>query len=284
MDTTSIDYGIETRGIVGNKNGSDDVRVYNGEEGEGRTNIYLHKASRSLFEKLFLPLLLFLALFVFLSTRLEVPSALSNVAGLGGGEGDGYEKAAAAGTTTTITNTTTTTVTTITSTKDTERETEPRTDNNEYEYEPFNHTNPHLDSWCPYAQCYNSPVCTPCNRRFLFIISTGRSGSTTLLKMLNLLPNVRISGENNNEMYFASQLIDNIRKDDKHFYNKNFIKKDGRFMHGAMEDGAFRHNAMPIGSMACIMQSIISALNPPDLTTHWTDNKNNNERKKIFHT
>jgi len=57
-------------------------------------------------------------------------------------------------------------------------------------FESFNHTNPHKNSWCPRATCNNSPLCQPCKKRFLFIISTGRSGSTSLLSMLNYLPGV----------------------------------------------------------------------------------------------
>ena len=57
-------------------------------------------------------------------------------------------------------------------------------------FEPFNSTNPHEKSWCPSAICNNSPLCQPCKKRFLFILAIGRSGSTTLLSMLNHLPNV----------------------------------------------------------------------------------------------
>lgn len=57
-------------------------------------------------------------------------------------------------------------------------------------FEPYNSTNPHEKSWCPSAACNNSPLCLPCKKRFLFIIATGRSGSTTLLSMLNHLPGV----------------------------------------------------------------------------------------------
>jgi len=60
----------------------------------------------------------------------------------------------------------------------------------EQKFEPFNQTNPHQDSYCPKAVCNNSPLCQPCKKRFLFIVATGRSGSTTLLHMLNYLPNV----------------------------------------------------------------------------------------------
>jgi len=57
-------------------------------------------------------------------------------------------------------------------------------------FEPFNYTNPHEKSWCSSATCNNSPLCQPCMKRFLFIIATGRSGSTSLLSMLNHLPGV----------------------------------------------------------------------------------------------
>ena len=129
------------------------------------------------------------------------------------------------------------------------------------DYEPFNKTNPHEDSWCPYAECDNSPTCTPCNRRFLFIIATGRSGSTTLLKMFNQLPNVRLSGENYNVLYHAANIYRAI-KNSNQFFNEETIK-NGRYMHKSVEEGAFQHNAMPIGSFSCVMQSLVDFVNPP---------------------
>ena len=66
-------------------------------------------------------------------------------------------------------------------------------------YLAFNDTNPHNanlkegeTSFCPYATCHNSPICGPCNQRFIFIAATARSGSTSLLYMINSLPNVRL--------------------------------------------------------------------------------------------
>lgn len=125
---------------------------------------------------------------------------------------------------------------------------------------PFNRNNPNK-AWCPEARCYNSPVCSPCNRRYLFIVATGRSGSTSLLKMFNHLPNVRISGENWNELYHASQLLKTLESN-PHFISRNDMKL-GPFMHRAIDDGPFLHNAMPKGSFACVMHSFIKFLNPP---------------------
>ena len=91
-------------------------------------------------------------------------------------------------------------------------------------WEPFNSTNPHI-GWCPHADCYNSPICTPCRRRFLLIIATGRSGSTTLLSMINQLPGVRLSGENKDALLSQMRFTDNFFKESKIKPNKNQGKR-----------------------------------------------------------
>lgn len=125
--------------------------------------------------------------------------------------------------------------------------------------EAFNNTNPHKESWCPSAMCYNSPLCVPCNRRYLFILATGRSGSTTLLRMFNELPNIRLAGENLNQLYFASQLVANL-ENDNHFVSPMWVRK-GKYMKPKI-DGPFQHNALPIGHMSCAFQNLLNALNP----------------------
>ncbi len=121
-------------------------------------------------------------------------------------------------------------------------------------YLAFNNTNPHETSWCPNAKCRNSPICSPCNRRYLFIIATGRSGSTTLLSMLNYLPNVRLSGENNGELFITSLLESNLRKSKNH----NILEQ-----HDDREVSAWRHNGVPEQAMACPIQDIFYTINPP---------------------
>jgi len=49
-------------------------------------------------------------------------------------------------------------------------------------------------SYCPWC---TDPIL--CARKFLFVIATGRSGSTTVMGMLNAVPGVFLSGENNAE-------------------------------------------------------------------------------------
>jgi hypothetical protein len=123
-------------------------------------------------------------------------------------------------------------------------------------FQSFNTTNPHSHShshsWCPNATCHNSPLCQPCQRRYLFILATARSGSTTLLKMLNYLPAVRISGENRNELYTASLLQSNLRKD-THVLEQDFDRTEV----------AYLHNAIPPQGMSCAIQGVMNAINPP---------------------
>ena len=87
-------------------------------------------------------------------------------------------------------------------------------------YLAFSDTNPHnhhlgtnngKTSFCPYATCHDSPICGPCNQRFIFIAAMGRSGSTTLLKIMNALSKVRLAGENHGELNIASLVESNLK-------------------------------------------------------------------------
>ncbi len=85
--------------------------------------------------------------------------------------------------------------------------------------------------------------------------------------MLNKLPNVRLSGENYNILYEASKLSSYF---DSENHSRNFVhektKDEGVFMHKAITEGPFEHNAMPLGSMACVTQTLLRTINPPNLT------------------
>lgn len=134
-----------------------------------------------------------------------------------------------------------------------------------YNYQPFNTTNPHQDSWCPYANCQNSPLCTPCNRRYILILATGRSGSTTVLKMINYLPTVRLSGENRNFIGVASTLISNFQLTDGNNLNSEKGKSVSPLLSQNFdrEEGAYVHNAIPPQAMSCPIQQALNVLNPP---------------------
>ena len=110
-------------------------------------------------------------------------------------------------------------------------------------------------AWCPNAACSNSALCQPCRQRFLFILSTGRAASTTLLAMINHLPNVRIGGENNNELYIASQLESNLK-----------IQGFGGLRSKVPPrppNSAWFHNTIPEQAMACTIQKVLQTINPP---------------------
>ena len=71
--------------------------------------------------------------------------------------------------------------------------------------------------WCPLAACRDSLLCHPCRRRFLIIITLGRTASTTLTWMMDLLPGVRMGGEN--------KAIENIQKMINATTSQNFKMK-----------------------------------------------------------
>ena len=107
-------------------------------------------------------------------------------------------------------------------------------------------------AWCPDAKCYNSPLCEPCKRKFLIVIATGRSGSTTLINMLNLLPNVRMAGENNGHLFHGMSAINTLK--DTYEY-----KIDSR----SEVRGAWRHHPIPRMAMTCPVQNMYETMNPP---------------------
>ncbi|GFH46277.1 hypothetical protein CTEN210_02751 [Chaetoceros tenuissimus] len=119
----------------------------------------------------------------------------------------------------------------------------------------FNSINPYKDSWCPDAICNNNPLCQPCKQRYLFILSPGRAGSTSLLTTFNLLPNVRLSGENNDELFKAYEMIHNLYAK-KHRYGTFFDE-------GKKQGGPWMHNIIQPQSLACASQKILSLINPP---------------------
>jgi hypothetical protein len=124
-------------------------------------------------------------------------------------------------------------------------------------YLAFNDTNPHTKTFCPYATCHNSPICGPCNQRFIFIAATGRSASTTLLRTMNALPKVRLAGENYGELNVVSSVESNL-------LNRNNVKiLDGKGRYS----GAWKHNDIPEQAMACPIQHIFKTINPPDMQT-----------------
>jgi hypothetical protein len=105
--------------------------------------------------------------------------------------------------------------------------------------------------WCPKARCYNSLLCEPCQRRYLIILSTGRSASTTLTWMMDSLPGIRMSGENN------ALLQDFYMTHKKVFEDPNFIGGQGK-------RNPYGRHAIPEGALSCILQNTVELITPPE--------------------
>jgi hypothetical protein len=113
--------------------------------------------------------------------------------------------------------------------------------------------------WCPSAVCHNSALCRPCDRRFLILICTGRSASTTLMNMMDSLPGIRVSGENNNVLMRLHELIVEDTLEFPGF--KSGHKKP---------DSPWHHNPIVKGSHACVAQTMIQVINPPPVIMETT--------------
>ena len=108
-----------------------------------------------------------------------------------------------------------------------------------------------IDPWCPTTNCQTDISCDPCRRKFLFLLAQGRSGSTTLKNMINVLPGIRIGGE-------TGQTIRNL---DNLF---NQIRRDGNFENGNGDlKNSWGHNPYDTNYLACPAMSMLEALNPP---------------------
>ena len=73
--------------------------------------------------------------------------------------------------------------------------------------------------------------------------------------MINLLPNVRLSGENNNELYIASLLEKNLQIRDFAGLRSKVPARPTNY--------AWQHNEIPEQSMACTIQKVLHTINPP---------------------
>jgi len=118
-----------------------------------------------------------------------------------------------------------------------------------------------VHKWCPKQNsCNSTPLCQPCKRRFLIIIATGRSGSTTLTHMLGSLPGVRMAGENDNALRRIF-MVSNSRQKTTGFW----FKKGAKGSIYSKQNGPWQHNPVPFQGLACAEQHFIEAIIPPAL-------------------
>ena len=76
----------------------------------------------------------------------------------------------------------------------------------------------------------------------MIILAEGRSGSTTLIDMLDRLPNIRMAGENNGELIKQLDAIDTLQM------------KGTTFEYDKPRGNAWKHNPIPKQSFACPVQ------------------------------
>ena len=108
-----------------------------------------------------------------------------------------------------------------------------------------------MQAWCPNAQCQVTDLCHPCKRRYLILIAMRRSGSTTLQQMLDSLPGVRLSGENNGMLTnFQLALDDTLER-----------REWQKGANGPLS--AWNHYAYPSAAFACVVQQMIETISPP---------------------
>jgi len=120
------------------------------------------------------------------------------------------------------------------------------------------HENPNPE-WCPNVACVNTNNCRPCERKFLFVLAQGRSGSTTMKNMINELPGVRLSGEIGDTVEYMKNLWSYI------WNNDNLKRGRGKFK------GSWGHNNIVKDDLACPAQNLIEAMNPTAEVNDKTD-------------
>lgn len=105
-------------------------------------------------------------------------------------------------------------------------------------------------AWCPSAtSCgFVHRHCKPCRRRWLIILSMGRSASTTLTHQMWKLPGIHMGGEENN-------LVEKLRD----AFNSTLTKLETY----QNDTGAWIHEPVSKEIISCSTQNALEAINPP---------------------
>ncbi|KAL7524935.1 hypothetical protein ACHAWF_001137 [Thalassiosira exigua] len=103
-------------------------------------------------------------------------------------------------------------------------------------------------------------VCDVCNRRFLIILAHGRSASTSLTWMLDALPGIRMSGENNDLL----TRLNTLRNDTMDYV---------RIRESIGKHSAWGRNPIPNGSFSCVAQHMVEAMTPSPPSGYGNDDR-----------
>eukprot|EP00924_Labyrinthula_sp_SR-Ha-C_P015000 snap_masked-scaffold_9-processed-gene-4.38-mRNA-1 protein AED:1.00 eAED:1.00 QI:0/0/0/0/1/1/2/0/284 len=90
----------------------------------------------------------------------------------------------------------------------------------------------------------NHDICDLCDRNWVFILATGRSGSTTILNMLNLLPGVYLSGETGRSIEMFRNLP---------YFSHNSFSQHLQGYHLLLH-GPYKHGEINENNLKCIIQ------------------------------
>ena len=133
----------------------------------------------------------------------------------------------------------------------------------------------HYQHWCTTGSpcstmdksrsSFGTDLCYPCQRRWLILICSGRSASTTLTEMMDLLPNVRMGGENENFIVHIDQLLETLRG-------------KGTVFTKSVPRGAWRHQRIPHESWSCAAQTLLETIIPPKLAPDGVHRMESDER------
>jgi hypothetical protein len=132
------------------------------------------------------------------------------------------------------------------------------------EDEELNATRKPLNDWCTW--CTNPVVCS---NRFLFVLTTGRAGSTSIMNTLSTLPGVSVSGEN---PALSALLKDAVAVFDGRTRINKPIRKKTHEQKGADENGRFDRN-YPRDSdlfVKAFQETFLQLVPPPPSQFHTT--------------
>lgn len=89
---------------------------------------------------------------------------------------------------------------------------------------------------------------------YIFVLTYGRSGSTILMRLLNLPNTVEIRGENSNALFHLFQAVSNVQKSKKRFGNSSRDTSDPWFGADKISGSAFETD--------CLNSFVANVLNP----------------------
>jgi len=96
--------------------------------------------------------------------------------------------------------------------------------------------------------------CNLCSRKWLFVVGTGRSGSTTLMNMIDVIPSYRIAGENSGAAAALFALHEAAETTNRH-NNFSRRKKRDRAAPSPSLTAWYQFSKVELGSRLCAMQA-----------------------------